>query len=166
VLAGPLASDGIVRITPASLRMACTFELAYTAVYVVPGSATPSVTRNGKLTVAIPKTQTGIPILLDDKNNFETAGAIRVHKDGGRDALDVRLRLLEPLVERGTDRPFELDSLTCQVQLKVPDLKVDDIGQSDGTLVVPSSVDGPRVVTVRAARNRAPSLKVELSVKA
>jgi hypothetical protein len=66
----------------------------------------------------------------------------------GRDALDVRLRLLKPLVERGTDRPFELDSLTCQVQLKVPDLKVDDIGQSDGTLVVPSTVDGPKVVGV------------------
>jgi hypothetical protein len=52
------------------------------------------------------------------------------------------LRLLEPLVERGTDRPFELDSSTCQVQLKVPELEVDDIGQSDGTLVVPSTVDG------------------------
>jgi hypothetical protein len=83
----------------------------------------------------------------------------------GRDALDVRLRLLKPLVERGTDRPFELDSLTCQVQLKVPDLKVDDIGQSDGTLVVPSTVDGPKVVTVVAVDDRKTQTTAEQSLK-
>ncbi len=165
VLPGPLASDGIVRITPASLRLACSFELVYTAVYVLPGGALPSVTLNGKATVLIPKSPTGAPVLVDDRNNYQTVGAIRVHRDGGRDALDVRLRLRTPLVQPRTNVPFELESLTCLVQLKVPDVKVDDIGQSDGTLVVPTTVDGPKAVPAVIVRRGRAEVDGRASVK-
>jgi hypothetical protein len=69
-------------------------------------------------------------------------------------------------VQPGTSAPFELESLTCLVQLKVPDVKVDDIGQSDGILVVPTAADGPRALEVKAIQAKSVNSQRAFSVKA
>jgi hypothetical protein len=151
-------------LTPASLRLASSFEIAYTAVYSLPNDSARAVTRTGKATVVVANTLTTPPTLLDDANNYEIAGAIRVHRDGGRDALDVRLRLLAPLVDKPTGQPLELESLTCLVQLKVPGIRVEDDGSTDGVLVVPTTVAGARSLRVKAFK-RGESSESAASVK-
>ncbi len=88
--------------------------------------------------------------------------AADVHQDGGRDAFDVRLRLLVPLTNKaGT--PLELESLTCKVQLLVPGQ-----GSVDGsdTLVVPTTAKGARKVKVESVKKGSVDTTTQPSVKA
>jgi hypothetical protein len=164
VAPGPLASDGILRITPASLKLTSSFEIEYSAVYAALGAgAGPPTTRNGKARVSIPSTADKTPLFVDDGNNYQTAGAIRVHKDGGRDAIDVRFRLIVPLAT--TDgRPLELESLSCRLQLRVPGMKT-TTGGGDDALVVPTTAKGAQVVKVVVQEGHKVRTEPSLSVK-
>jgi hypothetical protein len=162
---GPLASDGILRITPASARLSSSFEIDYTAVYSAPGvgSASTRVTRKGKARVLIPTTSGEAPTFVDDGKNYQTTGAIRGHKDEGRDALDVRFRLLVPLTS-SSGAPLELESLTCGVQLRVPGMAAVGDGKDD-VLIVPTTSAGPRRLAVEAVVERKTNRKSAASVK-
>jgi hypothetical protein len=161
---GPLASDGILRITPASLKLTSSFEIEYTAEYAALGaSAGPPVTRKGKARVSIPSTVDKTPLFVDDGNNYQTAGAIRVHKDGGRDAIDVRFRLIVPLATPD-GRPLELESLNCRLHLRVPGMKT-TTGGADDALVVPTTANGAQVVKVLVQEKHKVNTEPSLSVK-
>jgi hypothetical protein len=166
VEAGPLASDGILRITPASLRLSCTFEIEYTAVYSVPGVTAPGGgprTLTGKGRVVVPSTAGDAPVFVDDKNNYQSTGAVRVHKDDGRDAIDVRFRLIVPMNSRD-GRPLELQSLQCAIQLRVPGMKVSEVG-GDDALIVPTTAKGAKSLTVNPVKQGIRNFEVQLSVK-
>jgi len=162
---GPLASDGILRLTPSSLRLSCSFVINYTAVYSLPAGG-PQVTRTGTATIIIPNTQAGSPTLVDAGGNYQTAGAIRRHRDGGRDALDVRFRPVTQIVDKASARPLELRDLTCLVQLQVPGVKVDPSGNNnDESLVVPTTAKGTTPLMVRPVQGHALVADAQLSVK-
>ena len=162
---GPLASDGILRITPASLRLSSTFEIEYTAVYSVPGAAGGRAkTLTGKAGLIVPSTIGDKPVFVDDNNNYQLNGAVRVHKDDGRDAIDVRFRLVVPL-NASDGRPLELESLTCRLHLRVPGMNAAASG-SDDTLIVPTTAKGPQRLTVQPVAGRQTSDRTKLSVTA
>ena len=148
-------SDGILRIAPSSLRFACSFEIEYVAVYQEFGS-TSAITRKilkGKVTVQVPSIIVEKFTLVDPSGRFETEDAVRPHREGGRDALDVRFRLTKAVSEKLGKTP-ELEALTCMVQLRVPGAGVEGSDDPNGTLVVPTSVKGPRRVKVDAVKRR------------
>jgi hypothetical protein len=162
---GPLASDGILRLTPSSLRLSCSFVVNYTAVYSLPAGGT-KVTRTGTATIVVPNTQAGNPTLIDAGGNYETAGAIRRHRDSGRDALDVRFRLVTAIVDKASSQPLELEALTCLVQLQVPGVKVDPSGNNnDESLVVPTTSRGSQSLKVVLVDERSIKQDRALSVK-
>lgn len=149
---GPsLASDSILRITPATLRRACWFDIQYTAVYGGVGGK--SVTREGKALLIIPATAGDEPAFADQNGNYETVDATRVHREGGRHAIDVRFRLMAAWRESSSGRPFELDSLTCHLQLRLPGLGIVD-GSGDEELIVPTTAKGARMLTVKLVKQR------------
>jgi hypothetical protein len=153
---GPLASDGILRLTPSSLRLSCSFVVNYTAVYSLPAGGAP-VTRTGTATIIVPNTQAGRPTLIDAGGNYQTAGAIRRHRDGGRDALDVRFRLVTQIVDKASSQPLELEALTCLMQLQVPGVKVDPSGNNnDESLFMPTTARGAKRLNLTAFKRSQP----------
>ena len=147
---GPLASDGILRLIPSSLRAKSSFVIRYEAVYVTTNSASRTPPRTLKGTALVHIAAEGAQ-LVDQGKNYTEGNAVKVHDADGRDVLDVRFRLREPL--RDDQRAFmELDSLTCFVQLRVEGAAAEEGPKS--VLVVPSTVGQSRHVRIAVVAGR------------
>jgi len=142
--AGPLASDGTLRITPSSLRANCAFIIDYTAAYNVFGSK--NIVRNVKGRITVLVATTADPKFVDAANNYQNTGAIRVHKDEGKDAMDVTLRLRADLATLN-NQPLELFSLKCDLQLQVPNANASD---ATAPLIIPTTNAGAKTLVVDA----------------
>jgi hypothetical protein len=156
---GPLASDGFLRITPATLRQNCSFLVDYAAEYSQFGSDDIVQKLNGRITLLVRTTPN--PVFIDAGNNYEPGGAIRVHKDEGRDAMDIQFRL-KPSLAPSSGLPLELRTLTCNVSLQIPNANVDD---PSAPLIVPTTSKGPTSVKVIAVEERAVKTDPQQSVK-
>ncbi len=97
----------------------------------------------GKVTVQIPSIIVEKFTLVDPSGTYETEDAVRPHRDGGRDALDVRFRIKKAVREKLGKSP-ELELLTCLVQLRVPGAGVEQQGTNDEPLIVPTTAKGRR----------------------
>jgi hypothetical protein len=167
---GPLASDGILRISPSSLRHGTSFKIGYKAVYVPLGvelknpAAPPAGAKTLEGTATVVISGGLFPWFEDPSGNYETATAIRLHQDAGANALDIRFRLIKEFLDR-SGTPLELGSLVCQVQLLVPAANIDDQGKEGGDLIVPTTAAGPQTLKVEAVVKRLPNDKVEATTQ-